>query len=64
MNADVRRCEVEFIDQEDPTFNGLGAKGLGEVVCVGAAAAVANAVHHATGRRVRNLPIRVEDLLA
>ena len=64
VNADVRRCEVEFIDQEDPNFNGLGAKGLGEVVCVGAAAAVANAVHHATGRRVRSLPIRMEELLA
>jgi xanthine dehydrogenase YagR molybdenum-binding subunit len=64
VNADLRRCEVDFIDQDDSTFNGLGAKGLGEVVCVGAAAAIANAVHHATGHRVRSLPIRMEDLLA
>jgi xanthine dehydrogenase YagR molybdenum-binding subunit len=63
VNADVRQCEIEFIDEDDPIFNGLGAKGLGEVVCVGAAAAIANAVHHATGRRIRHLPIRMEDLV-
>jgi xanthine dehydrogenase YagR molybdenum-binding subunit len=47
----------------DLRFNPLGPKGLGEVGSVGAAAAVANAVFHATGRRVRNLPIRIEDLM-
>ncbi len=56
-------CEVEFIDEADPSFNSVGAKGVGEVACVGAAAAIANAVHHATGKRLRHLPIRIEDLL-
>jgi xanthine dehydrogenase YagR molybdenum-binding subunit len=63
VNADVRQCEVEFIDEQDGSFNDIGAKGLGEVACVGAAGAIANAVYHATGIRVRRLPIRVEDLL-
>ena len=63
VNADVRQIDVEFIKGTDSTFNTVGAKGVGEVACVGAAAAIANAVHHATGKRVRTLPIRVEDLL-
>jgi xanthine dehydrogenase YagR molybdenum-binding subunit len=63
VNADVRQIDVEFIKGTDSIFNTVGAKGLGEVACVGAAAAIANAVHHATGKRVRTLPIRVEDLL-
>jgi hypothetical protein len=57
-NADLQMAEP------DPQFNSLGAKGVGEVVSVGAAAAIANAVFHATGRRVRELPIRIEKLLA
>jgi xanthine dehydrogenase YagR molybdenum-binding subunit len=64
VNADIRHCEVEFIDEPDFTFNRIGAKGVGEVPCVGAAAAIANAVHHATGTRIRSLPIRIEDLMA
>jgi xanthine dehydrogenase YagR molybdenum-binding subunit len=63
VNGDIRQFEVDFIDEADTRFNSVGAKGLGEVVCVGAAAAIANAVYHATGRRVRNLPIRIEHLL-
>ena len=63
VNADVRQCEIRFIDREDPVFNSLGAKGLGEVACVGAAGAIANAIFHATGRRVRRLPIRLDDLM-
>jgi xanthine dehydrogenase YagR molybdenum-binding subunit len=63
VNADMCDCEVDFIDEADPSFNSVGAKGLGEVAFVGAAAAIANAVHHATGRRMRHLPIRIEDLL-
>ena len=47
----------------DLRLNDGGVKGLGEVALVGVAAAVANAVYHATGRRVRRLPIRVDDLL-
>jgi xanthine dehydrogenase YagR molybdenum-binding subunit len=48
---------------EDKVVNPLGVKGVGEIGQVGAAAAVANAVFHATGRRVRSLPIRIEHLL-
>ncbi|WP_431258978.1 xanthine dehydrogenase family protein molybdopterin-binding subunit [Roseateles chitinivorans] len=60
--ADIGRIDVDFIDEPDPKLNAQGVKGLGEVVMVGVAAAVANAVFHATGQRVRHLPIRVEDL--
>lgn len=63
VNADIGQCEVEFIDEPDPRLNATGVKGLGEVVMTGVAAAVANAVWHATGRRQRDLPIRLEHLL-
>ncbi len=52
----------DFIDDPDPKLNAQGVKGLGKVVMVGVVAAVANAVFHATGTRVRHLSIRVEDL--
>jgi xanthine dehydrogenase YagR molybdenum-binding subunit len=63
VNADIGSFDVDFIDEPDLKLNSLGTKGLGEIVSVGAAAAVANAVYHATGKRVRTLPIRIEDLL-
>ena len=63
VNADIGSIEVEFIDKPDPKFNSAGVKGLGEVSMVGVAAAIANAVFHATGRRLRELPIRIEHLL-
>ena len=63
VNADIGEIEVGFIDRPDPLLNAIGAKGLGEVAMVGAAAAVANAVYHATGRRLRRMPIRIEHLL-
>jgi xanthine dehydrogenase YagR molybdenum-binding subunit len=63
VNADIGSIEVEFIDQPDFRFNSVGAKGLGEVSMTGVAAAIANAIFHATGRRLRNLPIRIEDLI-
>jgi xanthine dehydrogenase YagR molybdenum-binding subunit len=63
VNADVRRIDVDFIDEEDPDLGPAGVKGIGELGIVGSAAAVANAVHHATGVRVRDLPIRLEKLL-
>jgi xanthine dehydrogenase YagR molybdenum-binding subunit len=63
VNADIGRFEVDFIDEPDAQFNAVGAKGLGEIACVGAAAAIANAVYHATGRRVHDLPIHIEKLL-
>jgi len=63
VNADVHRIDVDFIDKPDYQFNPVGVKGLGEVSMVGAAAAVANAVHHATGKRHHRLPIRLEHVL-
>lgn len=63
VNADVGDIEVGFIDKPDPLLNAAGVKGLGEVAMVGVAAAIANAVFHATGQRVRTLPIRIEHLL-
>jgi xanthine dehydrogenase YagR molybdenum-binding subunit len=63
VNADIGEIDVGFIDQPDPLFNDIGAKGVGEVAMAGAAGAIANAIHHATGRRVRHMPILVEDLL-
>lgn len=63
VNADIGAIEVDFIDQPDFNLNISGVKGLGEVAMVGASAAIVNAVHNATGRRVRHLPVRIEDLL-
>jgi xanthine dehydrogenase YagR molybdenum-binding subunit len=63
VNADIGAIEVEFIDKPDFRFNSAGVKGLGEISMVGVAPAVANAIHHATGRRLRQLPIRIEHLL-
>jgi xanthine dehydrogenase YagR molybdenum-binding subunit len=63
-NADVGSIEVHFIDEDDPYVNPMGSKGIGELGIVGAAAAIANAVHHATGVRVRELPITLDKLLA
>ncbi len=63
VNADLGEIEVALLDQPDPLANAVGAKGLGELAMVGAAAAIANAIFHAIGRRVRSLPIRIEDLL-
>lgn len=63
VNADIGDIDVSFIDRPDPLINVVGAKSLGEVSMVGAAAAVANAVFHATGSRIRKMPIRIEDLL-
>jgi len=61
--ADVGSIEVEFLDERDTRINPLGTKGIGEIGIVGTAAAVANAVYHATGVRVRDLPIHLEDTL-
>jgi xanthine dehydrogenase YagR molybdenum-binding subunit len=63
VNADVVAVEVEMLDEKDELVNPLGAKGIGEVGIVGTSAAVANAVHHATGVRVRKTPILIEDIL-
>ncbi|WP_105973812.1 xanthine dehydrogenase family protein molybdopterin-binding subunit [Streptomyces geranii] len=63
VNADVPEVGVIYLDGDDPDGNALGVKGLGEVVLVGVAPAIANAVFNATGRRVRELPITAEALL-
>jgi xanthine dehydrogenase YagR molybdenum-binding subunit len=63
VNADAPDVDVELVEVRDEIVNPLGVKGVGEIGQVGAAAAIANAVFHATGRRVRALPIQIEDLL-
>ena len=63
VNADAPDVEVELVEVRDDVVNPLGVKGVGEIGQVGAAAAIANAVFHATGRRIRELPIRIEHLL-
>jgi xanthine dehydrogenase YagR molybdenum-binding subunit len=63
VNADAPDVEVEVVEVRDDVVNPLGVKGVGEIGQVGAAAAIANAVFHATGRRVCELPIRIEHLL-
>ncbi len=62
-NADVGTINVTWIDEEDLHVNPMGAKGIGEIGIVGTAAAIANAVYHATGIRVRDLPITLDKLL-
>jgi xanthine dehydrogenase YagR molybdenum-binding subunit len=62
VNADVHDIEVIFVDEPDDIINPLGIKGLGEIGLVGVAAAIANAVYHATGKRVRDLPITLDKL--
>ena len=63
VNADIQDVEIIMVPEEDRAVNPAGVKGLGELANVGAAAAISNAVYHATGKRVRRLPIRVEDVL-
>ncbi len=63
VNADIPDIEPFFVEEYDPHVNPLGAKGLGEITIVGVAAAVANAVFHATGKRIRDLPITLDKLL-
>ncbi len=62
-HADQPQIDVTFLDYPDYALNPLGARGIGEIGLAGVAPAIANAVYHATGVRVRDLPIRIEDLL-
>jgi xanthine dehydrogenase YagR molybdenum-binding subunit len=63
VNADVPKLDVHFVDFPDLHLNELGARGIGEIGLAGVAAAITAATHHATGVRVRELPIKIEDLL-
>jgi xanthine dehydrogenase YagR molybdenum-binding subunit len=63
VNADVEQMEIILVPEQDSFVNPAGVKGLGELANVGTAAAISNAVFHATGKRIRELPIRLEKLL-
>jgi xanthine dehydrogenase YagR molybdenum-binding subunit len=63
VNADVPSIDIIMVPEKDERVNPLGIKGIGEIGIVGMNAAVANAVFHATGKRIRTLPIRAEKLL-
>jgi xanthine dehydrogenase YagR molybdenum-binding subunit len=63
VNADIHDIDVIFVEEREPHLNPLGVKGVGEIGIVGTAAAVANAAYHATGVRVRDLPITIDKLL-
>ena len=62
-HADVEQIDVIFVDEKDHLASPLGVKGLGEIAIVGTAAAIGNAIFHATGRRVRDFPITIDKLL-
>jgi xanthine dehydrogenase YagR molybdenum-binding subunit len=62
-NADVQAIDVIFVEERDQEINQLGIKGVGEIGIVGTAAAIANAIYHATGKRIRDLPITIDKLM-
>jgi xanthine dehydrogenase YagR molybdenum-binding subunit len=64
VNADVHDIEVMFVEEHDDKTSPIGVKGLGEIGIVGTPAAIANAIYHATGKRIRDLPITIDKLLA
>ena len=64
VNADIHDVDVIFVEERDDRINRLGVKGLGEIGIVGVPAAIANAVYHATGKRIRRFPITLDKLLA
>lgn len=63
VNLDISGLDALFVDEVDPHVNPLGVKGVGEIALIGMAPAIANAVFHATGKRVRGLPIQLESML-
>ena len=63
VNADVREVKVEMLEEQDDYVNPLGVKGIGELGIVGTAGAIANAIHHATGKRLRTLPFTIADMV-
>ena len=63
VNADLGSIDVLFADEDDPYVNPLGVKDIGEIGITGVAGAIANAIHNATGKRVRDLPIMLDQLM-
>ena len=63
VNADIPNLDILFVEEHDPHINPIGAKGIGEIGIVGVTPAIANAVYHATAKRIRDLPITIEKLL-
>ena len=63
VNADGPKIDVAFVNKPDPNINKNGAKGIGEVGIIGTAPAIANAIYHATGKRIRSLPITADKIL-
>jgi xanthine dehydrogenase YagR molybdenum-binding subunit len=64
VNADIAEIDVSAIDIPDPKVGSLGARGIGEIGITGTGPAIANAAYHATGKRVRDLPITPDKLVA
>ena len=64
VHADIPDIEVELLDNPDYNFNEFGVRGIGEIGITGMAAAISNAVYHATGKRIRDMPIKIADLIA
>ena len=63
VNADIGVIDIAVVPEQDAHINSLGTKGIGEIGITGVAAAIANAVYHATGKRVRDLPITLDKVL-
>ncbi|MBV6625848.1 MAG: xanthine dehydrogenase family protein molybdopterin-binding subunit [Rivularia sp. (in: Bacteria)] len=63
VNADIPNIDIEMVEETDSNVNAIGTKGIGEIGITGVAAAVANAVYHATGKRIRNLPITPDKVM-
>jgi xanthine dehydrogenase YagR molybdenum-binding subunit len=63
VNADIGEIDVSAIDTPDPQLDSLGARGIGEIGITGAGAAIANAIFHATGKRIRELPITPDKII-
>jgi xanthine dehydrogenase YagR molybdenum-binding subunit len=63
VNADIPQLEAILVEERDEHVNALGIKGVGEIAITGTAGAIANAVWHATGRRVRSFPIGLDQLI-
>jgi xanthine dehydrogenase YagR molybdenum-binding subunit len=64
VNADIHEIEAIFVEEDDRVVSRLGAKGVGEIGIVGVAAAMSNAIYHATGRRIRSTPMTPEKVMA